>query len=388
MRRAFLLLCFFIFIGYGSCLDHTIAAAETMKPTAIQTHAQTAALIDVTSGVILYSKSGDKSMRIASLTKVMTAIVAIEQGQLSDSITVSKKAAGKEGSSLYLKLGQKMSLHSMLYGLMLRSGNDAATAIAEHIGGTEEGFAYLMNEKAAMLGMNHSHFMNPHGLDVKEHYSTANDMALLTAYALRNPIFQEIVKTKLKKVPNPNESWSYLWANKNKMLSLFPGADGVKTGYTKLALRCLISSATRDGQQLAVVTLNDSDDWADHSRLLDYGFKQFPLHQLVAQGQTIEGDMAAAQSFNYPVTSTQEKQLRRKVLTYDPLSLSYRLGTIGRLQYFLEDQLIGSIPLVAIKSPLLAQSRASAISFQPSDTVVQKEYPDKLKLFLRTLFKL
>jgi D-alanyl-D-alanine carboxypeptidase (penicillin-binding protein 5/6) len=388
MRRAFLLFCFLIFAGYGSSLPHSIAVAEKTTVTDIQTHAQSAALIDVTSGVILYSKSGNKPMRIASLTKVMTAIVAIEQGDLSDSVKVSKRAAGKEGSSLYLKLGEQMSLHAMLYGLMLRSGNDAATAIAEYIGGTEEGFVYLMNQKAEMLGMNHSHFMNPHGLDVKEHYSTANDMALLTAYALRNPIFQEIVKTKLKKVPNPNEAWSYLWSNKNKMLSLFPGADGVKTGYTKLALRCLISSATRDGQQLAVVTLNDSDDWADHSRLLNYGFKQFPLHHLVAKGETIEMDMAAAQSFNYPLTEIQEKQLTHKVQVYDSGSLSYRLGNRGRLQYFLENQLIGSIPLVTNKSPSLEQKRTSAFSFQQSDSVVKVDYPDKLKLFLRTLFKL
>jgi D-alanyl-D-alanine carboxypeptidase (penicillin-binding protein 5/6) len=383
MRRAFFLFCFLMFaVGDGCSIPHAIAAAE------IQTNAQTAALIDVTSGVILYSKLGDKPMRIASLTKVMTAIVAIEQGDLSDLVKVSKSAAGKEGSSLYLKLGEQMSLHAMLYGLMLRSGNDAATAIAEHIGGTEEGFAFLMNQKAEMIGMNHSHFMNPHGLDVKEHYSTANDMALLTSYALRNPIFQEIVKTKLKKVPNPNEAWSYVWSNKNKMLSLFPGADGVKTGYTKLALRCLISSATRDGQQLAVVTLNDSDDWADHSRLLNYGFKQFPLHHLVIQGETIERDMAAAESFNYPLTDQQERQLTRKVQAYDEGSLAYRLGNIGRLQYFLENQLIGSIPLVMNKSLWLEQKRASAFSFQPGDSTVKADYPDKLKHFLRTLFKL
>jgi D-alanyl-D-alanine carboxypeptidase (penicillin-binding protein 5/6) len=389
MKRAFLLFCFLIFfVDSSSSVPNTIAAAEKTKPTEIQTHAQTAALIDVTSGVILYSKLGDKPMRIASLTKVMTAIVAIEQGDLSDSVKVSKRAAGKEGSSLYLKLGEQMSLHAMLYGLMLRSGNDAATAIAEHIGGTEEGFTYLMNQKAEMLGMYHSHFMNPHGLDMKDHYSTANDMALLTAYALRNPIFQEIVKTKLKKVPNPNEAWNYIWSNKNKMLSLFPGADGVKTGYTKLALRCLISSATRDGQQLAVVTLNDSDDWADHSRLLDYGFKHFPLRHLVDQGETIEMNMAAAQSFDYPLTDVQAGLLTRQVQAYDPGSLSYRLGNTGRVQYFLDTQLIGSIPLIANKSPLLEQKRSSAFSFQHSDAVIKVNYPDKLKLFFRVLFKL
>jgi D-alanyl-D-alanine carboxypeptidase len=209
MRRAFLLFCFLIILYNALSVSPINAISEEVK---IQTHAQTAALIDVTSGVILYSKMGDKQMSIASLTKVMTAIVAIEQGDLADSVSISNRAAGKEGSSIYLKQGERMSLHNLLYGLMLRSGNDAAIAIAEHLGGTEEGFTYLMNEKAQMIGMLHSHFMNPHGLDNKDHYSTANDMALLTAYALRNPIFQEIVQTKLKKVPNPNESWAYQWA--------------------------------------------------------------------------------------------------------------------------------------------------------------------------------
>jgi D-alanyl-D-alanine carboxypeptidase (penicillin-binding protein 5/6) len=388
MRRAFLLFFFIIFADYGSSLLDTIAAAAKSEPAELQTHAQTAALIDVTSGVILYSKSGDKPMRIASLTKVMTAIVAIEQGSLSDLVKVGPRAAAKEGSSLYLKLGEQMSLHSMLYGLMLRSGNDAATAIAEHVGGTEEGFVYLMNEKARMLGMNHTHFMNPHGLDIKEHYSTANDMALLTAYALRNPIFQEIVKTKLKKVPNPNEAWSYLWSNKNKMLSLFPGADGVKTGYTKLALRCLITSATRDGQQLAVVTLNDSDDWADHSRLLEYGFRQFPLRHLVVQGETIEKDMAAAQAFSYPLTKIEQSQLTRKIQVYDSDSLAYRLGNTGRVQFYLHNQLIGSISLVMNQSPSLAPKQASAFRFQQSDSVVKKDYPAVIKRLIQALFKI
>jgi D-alanyl-D-alanine carboxypeptidase (penicillin-binding protein 5/6) len=385
MERVFLLFCFIAIVcnGYAGFPTKAKAQAE-----AIQTNAQTAALIDVTSGVILYSKMGDKQMRIASLTKVMTAIVAIEQGNLSDLVSTSKRAAGREGSSIYLKLGEQMSLQNLLYGLMLRSGNDAATAIAEHVGGTEEGFTYLMNEKAQMLGMAHSHFMNPHGLDVKDHYSTANDMAVLTAYALKNPIFQEVVQTKLKKVPNPNESWSYIWNNKNKMLSLYPGSDGVKTGYTKLALRCLISSATRDGQQLAVVTLNDSDDWADHARLLDYGFKHFPLDHLVDKGESIENGLTALQSFNYPLSSEQLKAVARKIQLNTANSLSYRLGMQGYLQLFLSNKLIGSVPLVARNSPLLENQNAQAFSFQPSILQSKVDYRDNLFGFVHALFSL
>ena len=197
------------------------AAPETMR-----TGARGAALIDVESGRILYSHNGDKPMRIASLTKIMTAIVAIEHGKLSDMVETSVRAAGKEGSSIYLRRGEKMSLHNLLYGLMLRSGNDAATAIAEHVGGSEEGFVHLMNDKAEMLGLANSQFINPSGLDAEGHYASANDLAKLTAYALKNPVFKEIVKTKSKSAPNPNDNWNYLWKNKNKMLTMY----GARTG--------------------------------------------------------------------------------------------------------------------------------------------------------------
>jgi D-alanyl-D-alanine carboxypeptidase len=365
MKKAFLGCFVFLIIIYWLPIFTSRIQAKSEE---IQIHAETAALIDVTSGVILYSKQGNKQMRIASLTKVMTAIVAIEQGTLSDAIEINKRAVGKEGSSIYLKLGEQMSLQNLLYGLMLRSGNDAATAIAEHIGGSEQGFVYLMNEKAIMLGMNHSHFMNPHGLDVKEHYSTAEDMARLTAYALRNPVFLDIVKTKVKKVPNPNASWNYVWANKNKMLSLYPDADGVKTGYTKLAKRCLISSATRSGQQLAVITLNDSDDWADHSKLLDYGFKNFPLKKLVDKGEQIQQGIVTTESFSYPLTTEETAKVTRRAVNNKNTSVSFRLGTLGELNLYIADRQIGSVPLIPSNSARTNSKSSQAFSFQPSES--------------------
>ncbi|MDB5053769.1 MAG: D-alanyl-D-alanine carboxypeptidase [Bacilli bacterium] len=347
MKRAFLLFsCLLISSFSFLAFSYNVDADSGV----VKTHAEAAALIDVTSGKILYSYQGDKQMRIASLTKIMTAIVAIEAGKLTDQVKVSKNAAGKEGSSIYLKQNEQMSLNNMLYGLMLRSGNDAATAIAEHVGGSLDGFIYLMNEKAQMLGMDHSHFMNPHGLDGKEHYSTARDMAVLSAYALRNAVFREIVKTKIKKVPNPNEAWSYVWPNKNKMLSLYPNSDGVKTGYTKLANRCLVSSATRGGQQLAVVTLNDSDDWADHSKLLDYGFKHFPLKQLVDKGERMPNGMLTSKSFSYPLTAEESQKLTKQVKLENDHSLSFRLKILGQLTFYIEGQEIGKVPLVAENS--------------------------------------
>lgn len=331
-----------------------VAEAEGTIPGP-STHAQSAALIDVTSGRILYSKDGDKELRIASLTKIMTAIVAIEQGKLDDKVKVSSTAFAKEGSSLYLKLGEEMTLENMLYGLMLRSGNDAASAIAEHVGGSEEGFVLLMNKKAEEIGLKHSHFMNPHGLDAEGHYSTANDLARLTAYALHNPVFKRIVATEDKSAPNPNESWEYSWHNKNKMLRLYEGADGVKTGYTKKAFRCLVSSATRNGQQLAAVTLNDGNDWNDHARMLDFGFDHFPLVEIAKKEQpVVNTDVITGRGFAYPLAEGEKSAVSKKLVLMNNQTettsekkeqMDPSFGLAGRIDLELKGEFIGSIPV-------------------------------------------
>ncbi|QHW30228.1 D-alanyl-D-alanine carboxypeptidase [Paenibacillus rhizovicinus] len=321
----------------------------------LRTGAQGSALIDVESGRILYSHNGDKPMLIASLTKIMTAIVAIEHGKLSDMVETSVRAAGKEGSSIYLKRGEKMSLHNMLYGLMLRSGNDAATAIAEHVGGSEEGFVHMMNAKAEMLGLANSQFMNPSGLDAAGHYSSANDLAKLTAYALKNPVFKEIVKTKSKSAPNPNDSWDYLWKNKNKMLAMYEGADGVKTGYTKKSLRCLVSSATRGGQQLVAVTINDRDDWNDHMRMLNFGFNYYPLSEIAHKGQPVSGyPLAVGRTLRYPFAEGEKEQLHTKLNLLDARSAAYLLGERGTMQWFVGDAKIGETPVYDPKGSRIA----------------------------------
>ncbi|WP_438445555.1 D-alanyl-D-alanine carboxypeptidase family protein [Gorillibacterium sp. sgz5001074] len=387
MRKGTLHLLLIAVLLLGLCGGGAPAAAA---PERIGTRAEAAALIDVKSGRLLYTQQGDKRMRIASLTKIMTAIVAVEQGRLSDSVKVGSNAYGKEGSSVYLKLGEEMSLHHLLYGLMLRSGNDAATAIAEHVGGSEMGFVYLMNQKAQELGMIGSHFMNPHGLDHDEHYSTANDMAKLTAYALQNPVFQEIVKTEVKKVPNPSENWDRVWTNKNKMLNIYEGSDGVKTGYTKLAKRCLVSSATRNGQQLAVVTLNDPDDWLDHSRLLDWGFKSFTLTPLVKQQDAVENGYVAGRSFSYALEEGEISKIEKKVEWNDKTSTAYRLGEAGRLTVLLDGKPIGAVPVYPAGSPRLsgAQGDAGVNRYTSQAAVVgfREGWADVLGALLRTLF--
>ncbi|GIO97573.1 D-alanyl-D-alanine carboxypeptidase DacB [Paenibacillus lautus] len=336
-----------------SCLLVTAVPVHADHENGPTNHAQAAALIDVTSGRVLYSKNGDERLRIASLTKIMTAIVAIEHGKLDDRVKISKNAFAKEGSSIFLKLGEEMTLENLLYGLMLRSGNDAATAIAEHVGGTEEGFVLLMNEKAAGLGLTNSHFMNPHGLDHDEHYSSANDVAKLTAYALKNPVFSEIVKTPTKKAPNPNEAWDYKWDNKNKMLRFYEGADGVKTGYTKKAFRCLVSSATRNGQQIAAVTLNDGNDWNDHSKMLDYGFAHFPLKKVTEKGQKIQGyPLVTGSSFTYAFAHDEEARLVKKLVLHKASTPDLSFGLRGHIELVLDNVSIGKIPVYAEGSKL------------------------------------
>jgi len=336
--------------------------SATAAPSPLGTKARAAALIDVQSGRLLYSQDGDTPMRIASLTKIMTAIVAIEHGNLNDMVKTSKRAFGREGSSIYLRLGEEMSLSNLLYGLMLRSGNDAATAIAEHVGGSEEGFVHLMNLKAEEIGLANSQFRNPHGLDEEGHYSTANDLAKLTAYALRNDVFAEIVRTKDKSAPNPIDSWDYRWHNKNKMLSMYEGADGVKTGYTKKAFRCLVSSATRDGQQLAAVTINDGDDWADHRDMLDWGFKHYPLVSIVEKGVDIAGyPYVTSQKFHYPLESDEQNAVHSKLQLIDATATAYALGERGRLEFYLNGQPIGAVPVYEPGNPRLGtQSKSSS----------------------------
>ncbi|MFC3750713.1 D-alanyl-D-alanine carboxypeptidase family protein [Paenibacillus sp. GCM10012306] len=336
------------------CLVVILAPLPSLRAekSSVSTYAKAAALIDVESGRILYSSHGDEPMLIASLTKIMTAIVAIENGKLSDKVKVGKNAFAKEGSSLFLKNGEEMTLENMLYGLMLRSGNDAATAIAEHVGGSEDGFVYLMNTKAEELGLIHTHFANPHGLDAEGHYSSANDLARLTAYALHNPVFKQIVKTEVKTADNPYEKWDYKWVNKNKMLRLYEGADGVKTGYTKKALRCLVSSATRGGQQLVAVTLNDGNDWNDHAALLDFGFNHFPLKTIIERGDKIKGyEYVTGQDFAYPFSTGEEARLITKLVLNGGQAVSPKtarstdFGLRGVLVLQLGGQEIGRVPV-------------------------------------------
>ncbi|MGX9705892.1 D-alanyl-D-alanine carboxypeptidase family protein [Laceyella tengchongensis] len=333
------------------------------EPIDIAPSAQAAICVDTASGRVLFEKNADREMLIASLTKIMTAIVAIENGKLDELVTVGPRAVGVEGSSIYLKQGEKIPLRTLLYGLMLRSGNDAAVAIAEHVGGSIEGFVYMMNEKAEYLGLSHTHFVNPHGLDAEGHYSSARDLAVLTSYALQNSVFQEIVKTEVKTVPWPGEKWHRKFYNKNKMLRLYKWADGVKTGFTKKARRTLVSSATKDGHQLVTVTLNDGDDWRDSMSMLEYGFQHYDLVPILRKGQVISKeahlmaeekrfDIIAGASFSYPLTDQEKGQVVVEPVISFPLKMvKHNHQQVGSARIFLREEQIGAIPLVVKLRP-------------------------------------
>jgi len=328
------------------------------QTSAVGVSAQTAILIEQESGRILYEKQAHKKMRIASITKIMTAILAIESGKLNEMATVSEQAIRAEGSSVYLQKGEKIKLEDLVYGLMLRSGNDAAVAIAEHVGGSLEGFVVMMNQKAEEIGMSNTEFANPHGLDDHEnHYSTAYDMAILTQYAMKNGTYQEISGTETHKAPNPNEKWDRVWHNKNKLLtSLYKYSTGGKTGYTVRAKRTLVSTASKGGMDTIVVTLNDPDDWKDHMNLHNYAFNNYELVNLKHQGtlSDIENEFYDDKVFInrdvlYPLTKEEQENVRINISLQKPQEewedLEKVPNVVGELSVKVEEREIADIPI-------------------------------------------
>lgn len=256
---------------------------------ALEITAASAILMDLQSNQILYAHHAHTRRPPASTTKVMTAILALELGQLSERVTVSKEAAATGGSSIYLEEGEVLTLEEMLWGLLLNSGNDAAVAIAEHIGGSVERFAKMMNMKAFSLGAVNTTFKNPHGLPQEGHLSTAYDLALMTRYALEKDLFSQMVGTREYRIPWPGQEWERSLHNSNKLLSTYPHADGVKTGWTIAAGRCLISSASRGQRRLISVTLNSPEMYRDSITLLEHGFRDYTTVKMVEKGETFTG---------------------------------------------------------------------------------------------------
>lgn len=282
--------------------------------------------MDGLTGRILYQKQAGEKSLIASTTKIMTALLVCERCNVLETVQIPPQAVGIEGSSMYLQAGERLTVQELLYGMMLCSGNDAATALAIHCGGSVENFAAMMNDRAEALKLRNTHFANPHGLDAAEHYSTAYDLAVLASAAMENPIFARTVSAKTRTVG------ARRLVNHNKLLWQVAGAEGVKTGFTRAAGRILVSSVCREGRRLIAVTIDDGNDWADHATLYQQGFGRFTLCSAVQPGQCL-GRLAvfggteehvrvyAAQGFSFPLTQDEKLTVRlsRKGMTFAPV---------------------------------------------------------------------
>lgn len=253
--------------------------------TTIKTHAQNSAkaaiTIEAQTGISLYEKNADEQLPMASTTKIMTALVALENADINQTFTVSETACKVEGTQIALLAGDQISLNDLLHMLMMKSANDAAQTIAENISGSLEAFAELMNERAKQMGLTHTHFENPHGLPSDNHYTTARELALIAAEALKNDTFAQIVSTKKKKL----DYHGLVIENSNRLLSSYEYTTGVKTGFTKAAGRCLVTSAKKDGVTLINVTLNDGNDWQDHTEMFEESFRRVSSYTLYEAGQ-------------------------------------------------------------------------------------------------------
>lgn len=239
----------------------------------ISVSAKSAVLLNAENGEVYFSKNAVERLPMASTTKIMTALVALENSDVTDTVAIDKRAVGVEGSSVYLTDGELLTMEDLLYAVLLESANDAAAAVAIEVGGSIEGFAEMMNAKASELGLENTHFDNPHGLDSEEHYTSALDLAKITAEALKNETFARMVSTY--KTSFESENGTRVLINHNKLLKAYDGCIGVKTGFTKRSGRCLVSAAERDGLRLVAVTINAPDDWNDHKAMLDHGFASY-----------------------------------------------------------------------------------------------------------------
>ena len=340
--------CVFAVFLAVSCLSSSL----TCQAAAPETAAAAFILMEAGSGRVLASRNETQERSIASTTKIMTCLVALEHSELTEKVTVKREHL-REGSSMYLLEGETLTMEELLYGLMLPSGNDAAECIAAHCGGSggSAQFVRWMNEKAKALGMEHTSFANPSGLDEMGHSSCALDMARLAAYAMQNPTFARIVSTRTASVGTRTMT------NHNKLLASYSGCIGLKTGYTGDAGRTLVTCAERGGMRLVAVTLYDGSDWADHAALYDYGFSAYHLCCGAKKGETYGSVNAAgeavaavaAESFCYPVAEGESLSVRAELpqAVAAPVQKGQKLGT---LVISCGERTVGTIDLVSARS--------------------------------------
>lgn len=328
----------------------------------LSTSAKACIVLEADSGRVLGGQEIHRRLPMASTTKIMTALLALEQPGLEETFTVDPRAVGTEGSSMGLREGDQVDLLSLCYGMLLPSGNDAANATAYRLGGSLEGFAQLMNQRAQDLGLWDTQYKNPSGLDAEGHYSSAYDLAKLCAVALEEPNFREICGLSRAQVRFGNPPKAHWLENYNKLLTRYPGCIGVKTGFTEAAYRCLVSAAERDGCTLICVTLNCPDDWDTHAALYDHYFSQLEQVDLAAlapeslplangaedrQGQPLEAlpVTLGAQSLGFLLSGEQVSgEVLRQPLLFSPISAG---EVVGELQVYLDGQPWQRLPLLA-----------------------------------------
>ena len=327
--------------------------------------AAAAVLMDVTTGDVLFGKQADTRRPPASTTKIMTAILGLELGRPDEVVTVSQKAAAVGEATLNLDPGEKITLYELITGALVRSGNDACVAIAEHITGSEEQFVKLMNKKALALGAQNTNFVNTNGLPRQEHYSTAKDLALMARHGLQIPQFASITRQKETEIHFLEPDVSMDLRNTNKLLWNYPYANGVKTGTTTAAGKCLVASATKEGRQLLAVVLNAPDRFGDAQKLLEWGFEKTETVRLVDAGQAIT-EFPSVKKFvqvfidnpiDVSIPKVERKNLQTRVVWEKTANLPVRAGErLGRLEVWLGEQKLNSVPLLSeneVKGDLL-----------------------------------
>ncbi len=328
---------------------------NTITASAEYTSARAMCVLDKDSKRILYAKNEHAKLPMASTTKVVTAITVLSHCQdLEEYIQVADASIGIEGTSIYLRQGELIRVKDLLYGLMLRSGNDAATALAYHVGGSVDGFADMMNDMAVKVGADNSHFTNPHGLDHSEHYTTAYDLALITGYALNNPIFKEIVSSKSYVIEATNQSDKRYLKNKNRLLSSLDGCCGVKTGFTSRAGRCLVSAVEREERTSICVVLNCGPMFEESTTLLNQSFVDYDNIQIIDKYSEIFNEyiiddtagrlyLYADEDYYYPLTNSEMQDLK---LEYSVSLDDAKEGDcVGEIKVFMKNHLIKSIKL-------------------------------------------
>ena len=345
------------FCAFLLLLPLSSGAAEAQE---ISVSAQSAVLLSADTGAVLYEKDADLQLSMASTTKIMTALLALEEAERSDDpvVSVTEEMVAVEGSSMGLQAGNELTLTNLAAGMLLASGNDAANAAALFLSGTQEKFADRMNRRAEELGMKNTHFVTPSGLDDEEHYSTAYDMALLAMEALKNESFRRLCSSSTYQVTFQEPEQKVSYTNHNKLLRFYDGCIGVKTGFTKKSGRCLVSAAERDGVTLIAVTLNAPDDWNDHMAMLDYGFSQMKCVSFDGSDFSAEISLVGAEQQSIRVRGGQGGQVPLPIEEADQVTCRVMLPSfcyapvkkgdrMGRLQYYLGDSPVYSVPIFA-----------------------------------------